>query len=274
VIVQLAVDSLAAASLYALVALAVSLAFSGSGTVHLAIGQVAMAGGLTASALVTAGVPIAFAALGGLAVAAVLSGVAERGLIAPALGRPVLGAVLLVAMAVVLREVLQGIFTRPAYAFPSPAGTMHVLGGVIHTADLVTIAVVAVTALLAAALLRSSTIGAALRVTAAAPAAAERIGVDTARVRVAAFAAGGTLAAIAVLLGVGRFPLTAGGGVVLALRGIAAAAAGGMRSPGRVVAAAAVIAAAEVVGGFYLGGGGEFLSDAVAVLLIAAAWRR
>ena len=82
-IVQLAVDSLAAASLYALVALAVSLAFSGSGTVHLAIGQVAMAGGLTASALVTAGVPIVFAALGGLAVAAVLSGVAERGLIAP-----------------------------------------------------------------------------------------------------------------------------------------------------------------------------------------------
>src|SRR5207249_1317986 len=74
VIVQLAVDSLAAASLYALVALAVSLAFSGSGTVHLAIGQVAMAGGLTASALVTAGVPIVLAALGGLAVAAVLSG--------------------------------------------------------------------------------------------------------------------------------------------------------------------------------------------------------
>jgi len=29
-----------------------------------------------------------------------------------------------------------------------------------------------------------------------------------------------------------------------------------------------------VVGGFYLGGGGEFLCDAVAVLLIAAAWRR
>ena len=36
IVVQLAVDCIAAASLYALVGLAVSLAFSGSGTYHLA----------------------------------------------------------------------------------------------------------------------------------------------------------------------------------------------------------------------------------------------
>jgi branched-chain amino acid transport system permease protein len=274
VIVQLGVDCLAASALYALIALAVALAFSGSGTVHLAIGQVAVTGALTAAALVSARVPLWLAWLAGLAVAAAVSGAVEAGLVAPALGRPVLGAVLLVATAVVLREVLQGLFPHPAYAFPIAAGTLRVLGGIVHVADVLTIGVVAATALAVGVVLRSSLLGAALRVTAAAPAAAERIGVDTARVRLAAFAIAGALAGVAVLLGAGRFPLSASGGAVLALRGIATAAAGSMRSPVRVVAAAVVIAAAEVVGGFYLGGGGEFLSDAVAVLLIAAAWRR
>jgi len=50
VIVQLTVDCLAAAAPYALVALAVALARSGSGTIHLAQGQEAVAAGLTAAA--------------------------------------------------------------------------------------------------------------------------------------------------------------------------------------------------------------------------------
>ncbi len=274
VVVQLGVDCIAAASLYALVALAVSLAYSGSGTYHLAIGQVGVAGGLIAAAVWQAGWPVWIAVIAGLAFGAALSAAMERGLVAPASGRPVLAAVLLIAAAVVIRELLQGLFPRSAYNFPSTGGAFRVLGGLVHTADLVTIAVVVAVTATGAVVLRSTTLGAALRLTATAPAAAERIGVDTARIRAASFAVGGALVAGAILLGVSRFPLAASGGVVLALRGIAAAAAGGMRSPGRVVAAAVVIAAAEVVGGFYLGGGGEALSDVAAVLLIAAGWRR
>lgn len=274
VVVQLAVDCVAAASLYALVALAVSLAYSGSGTYHLAIGQVGVAGGLIAAGVLQAGWPVWVAVVAGLALGAALSAAMERGLVAPASGRPVLAAVLLIAAAVVTRELLQGLFPRSAYSFPSTSGTFRVLGGLVHTADLVTIAAVVTVAATGAVVLRSTTLGAALRLTATAPAAAERIGVDTARIRAASFAVGGALVAGAVLLGVARFPLAASGGVVLALRGIAAAAAGGMRSPARVVAAAVIIAAAQVVGGFYLGGGGEALSDVAAVLLIAAGWRR
>ena len=274
VVVQLAVDCVAAASLYALVALAVSLAYSGSGTYHLAIGQVGVAGGLIAAGVLQAGWPVWVAVVAGLALGAALSAAMERGLVAPASGRPVLAAVLLIAAAVVTRELLQGLFPRSAYSFPSTSGTFRVLGGLVHTADLVTIAAVVAVAATGAVVLRSTTLGAALRLTATAPAAAERIGVGTARIRAASFAVGGALVAGAVLLGVARFPLAASGGVVLALRGIAAAAAGGMRSPARVVAAAVIIAAAQVVGGFYLGGGGEALSDVAAVLLIAAGWRR
>jgi branched-chain amino acid transport system permease protein len=273
IVIQLGVDTVAAAALYALVALAVALAYSGSGILHLAIGQVGVAGGLAASAIVSAGYPVWLAVIAGLAIGAALSAGVERGLVAPTLGRPLLGAVLLLGAGVVLRELLQGVFPHSAYAFPSTAGTLIALGGIVHVADLVTIAAVALTAGLAVVTLRSTSVGAALRITAAAPDLAERLGVDTARVRMAAFAFGGGLATVAILLGVARFPLAAGGGVVLALRGIAAASAGRMRSPGLVVAAAVAIAAAQVVGGYFLGAGGEVLCDLTAVLLIVLGWR-
>ena len=274
VVIQLAVDSAAAAALYALVALGVLLAYSGSGTVHLAIGQVAVAGGLVAAAALTAGWPVWIAVLLALLIGGSLSALAERGLVAPATGRPFLGAVLLLGGAVVLREILQGLFPHSAYSFPTVAGVLTVGGGIVRVSDLITLAAVVAAAGGGALLLRSTSTGAALRATAEAPAAAERIGVDTGRMRALAFGAGGVLATAAVLLGVSRFPLVASGGVVLALRGIAAAAAGGMRSPARAVAAAAVLGVAEVVGGFYLGGGGEAVADAAAVALIAAGWPR
>jgi len=274
---QLAVDCLAATALYALIALAVSLSFSGSGVLNLAVGQIAIAGGLAASAVATAGWPVWLAALFGVGVAAALGAVAERSLVKPALGRPVLAAALLIAAAIVLREVLLGLFPRSAYAFPSVGGTFHVLGGVVHGADLVIILAVVAVAVAGAALLRTTRLGAALRVTSESPDAAELIGVDTAAVRTGAFAVGAALAAGAVLLGVGHFPLAASGGVVLAFRGIAASVAGGIRSPVAVVLSALAIAMGQVIGGFYLGSGGEVVSDVVALGLIALGgwvWRR
>jgi branched-chain amino acid transport system permease protein len=277
IVLQLAVDTLAATALYALIALAVSLSYSGSGILNLAVGQIAVAGGLAAAAVSTAGWSVWVGVLIGIAVAAALGAVAERTLVKPSIGRPVLGAALLIAAAIVLREVLIGLFPRTAYAFPVVGGTFRVLGGIVHTADLVTIGVVAAVAAAGAAILRTTTIGAALRLTAASPGSAELLGVDTQLVRTASFAVGGALAAGAVLLGVGHFPIAAGGGVVLAFRGIAASVAGGVRSPQRVLLCALAIAAGQVIGGFYLGSGGEFVSDVVAVGLIALSgltWRR
>jgi branched-chain amino acid transport system permease protein len=274
VVIQLMVDTVAAAALYALVAQAVSLAFTGTGVVHLAIGQVGAAGGLAAAASLSAGIPLGAAILLGLAAGAALSTVAERALVAPARGRPLLAAVLLVAAAVVIQEALAGLFPHAAYAFPSVAGLYRVSGGIVHLADLVTIAVVIGVGIALVSTLASTQIGARLRVTAGAPELAERLGVNTAAVRTTTFAAAGALATAAVLLGAARFPIGAGGAAVLALRGLGAAAAGGMSSRTRLVSAAVVIAGVEVVGDFYLGGGGEFLCDAVTVGLVALGWRR
>lgn len=273
IFLQLALDSLAAAGIYAIVGMAVFVAHSGSRVLHLAIGEVAMAGALVAANL-AGRLPLALAVIVGLAVAAAVSVAGERVLVAPLVRRVELAAVLLVAGAVVLRELVRGLYSRAAYSFPAVGGTARIGSGSIRAADLVTIAAAALVAGGGAFVLRRTLAGAALRATAAAPDSAELIGVDTARVRTAAFAVAGVLAAGAALLAADRLPLSATAGIPLALKGLAAAVAGRLLSPLTVCAGALVIGATEVVGTYFLGGGGEVLVDGVAVAMLATAWWR
>lgn len=272
-VLQLALDTLATAAIFALVGMGVLVAYSGTRVLHLAIGEVAMAGALVASALAGSW-PLWLTVVAGLAIAAAVSAAGERALVAP-LGRRVeLAAILLIAGGVVLGEVLRGLYSRSAYAFPSIAGELHPGGGVIRVADLVTIVAAALVAGGGTWALGHTGAGAALRATAAAPESAELIGVDTARVRTAAFAVAGALAAGAALLAAGRLPLAATAGVPLAAKGIAAAVAGRLRSPLTVCLGALAIAAVQVVGTFFLGSGGEVLADLAALALFIAGWRR
>ena len=165
----------------------------------------------------------------GVVVAAAVGAGGERFLVAPLARRVELAAILLIAGGVVLRELLLGL--QPVrIRFPSierrdpsrrhPArrgrgdrgcggrccGRQH-MGDVQHPG-------------------RRRVAGHGGH-----PDSAELIGVDTARVRTAAFAVAGALAAGAALLAAGRLPIAAAAGVPLALKGIAAAVAGGLRSP-------------------------------------------
>lgn len=243
------------------------VAHSGSRVIHLAIGQVAMAGALVAAGLATAW-PLWIAILAGLAVGAAVSAVGERALVAPLVRRIELAAIVLVAGAVVLEELLRGVYSRSGYGFPSVGGELHPAGGIIRVADLVTVATAAGLAAAGTWALRSTTAGAALRATAAAPEAAELIGVDTARVRTAAFAVAGALGVAAALLAANRLPLAATAGLPLALKGIAAAVAGRLRSPLTVCLGALAIGAVQVVGTYFLGSGGEVLTDLAALVLL------
>lgn len=273
IVIQLALDTLATAAIYAIIGMAVLIAHTGTRVLHLAIGEVAMAGALVAAGLAAIW-PVWAAVVVGVVVAAAVSAAGERILVAPLARRVELAAILLIAGGVVLRELLRGVYSRSAYAFPSIGGVIHPAGGTLRVADVVTVVVAAAIAGGGSWVMRSTLAGAALRATAAAPDSAELIGVDTARVRTAAFAVAGGLAAIAALLAAGRLPLAATAGVPLALKGIAAAVAGGLRSPVSVCAGAVAIAAVQVVGTYFLGSGGEVLADLVALLFLLAGWRR
>ena len=232
-----------------------------------------MAGALVAAGLVDRW-PVLVAAVLGIGAAAGLSAAGERVLVTPVVRRVELAAILLLAAGLVVRELLSGVYSRPAYAFPTVGGELHPFGGTLRVADLVTVVVAAGVAGVTTWVVRNTLVGAALRATAAAPDTAELIGVDTSRVRTAAFAAAGALAAVAALLAAARLPIAATAGAPLALKGIAAAVAGRLHSPLSVCAGALLIGGVQVVGTYFLGGGGEVLADATALLVVLAGWRR
>lgn len=273
-VLQLTLDSLAAAAVYATLGLAIYAAHAGSGVLHLAAGDVAMVGAVAGAALAARGAPVVAAVVLALVLGAAASAALERGVVAPATGRPVLAAAGLVAAGALLRQGMSVLFPRAAYPFPAPAQVWRLGDGVVRASDLVTVAVVAVVAAGAAAVIRRTRFGAALRVTAASPAAAEDIGVDTSRLRLAAFAAAGALAALGAVLASARVAPAPAAGVPLALRAVAAAAAGGLATPLSVGVGALLVGGVEVVAGYALGGGGELVTDAVAVLVVALRWRR
>ena len=272
VVLQLGLDSLATAGIYALFGLGVYAAHAGSGVLHLAAGDAAMAGAVPAAALVAGGTPVVAGVAVALLLGAAVSALLERGLVRPAGTRAALAAATLVAAGVVLRQALTA--AHAAYPFPAPAATWRIGDGVLRASDVVAVAVAVTVAVAGWALLTRTRAGAALRVTAGDAAAAETIGVDTSRVRLVAFAAAGMLAALAALLAAARVAPSAPAGVPLALKGVAAAAAGGLASPPAVCAGAVLIGATEVVAGYELGGGGEVITYAVAAVAIAAWWRR
>lgn len=271
-VLQLALDGLATSGIYALVGLGVQVAHAGSGVLHLGLGDAAIFGAISGAALAEGGVPAPLAALVALLVAAALSVAMERALVRPAAGRVALAAAALVAGGTVLRQVVSGLFTHAAYAFPAVGGTWRIGGGVLRVSDAVTAAVaVAGAALLGVVLLRTRA-GAALRITAGGAEAAESIGVDTRRVRALAFAAAGVLAGRACVLAAGRVAAAPATGVAIGIKGLCAAAAAGFGSPLAVCLGAALIGGVEVAATFVLGGGGEAVTYAVALLALAAGW--
>jgi branched-chain amino acid transport system permease protein len=270
---QLALDGLAASGVYALVGLGVQLAYAGSGVLHLALGDAAIFGAIAGAALAAGGVPAWVAALLALLAAGVMSAGMERVLVRPTRGQVALAVAALVAGGTVLRQVVAAVFTHAAYAFPALGTTWRVGDGVLRASDVVTGGVAVVAALLVGFLLARTRAGAALRVTAGGAAAAESWGVDTRRVRAAAFAVAGVLAALAAVLAAGRVSATPASGVAIGLKGLSAAAAGGFGSPLAVCLGAALIGGTEVGAGFVLGGGGEAVTYAVAAAALALGWR-
>ena len=245
------------------------LAYAGSGVLLLAAGDVAACGGVAAGAWWARGVPAPLAAVAGLAVAAVVAGVLEVLVVRTTRGSPVRAAVGLAAAAAVVRQALVAVFPNAAYPFAGVPGVAHLAGGVVRASDGVAVAGALLLTAVAALVLLRTRAGAALRVTAAGAAGAEAIGVDTRRVRLAAFACAGALAAAGAILAAPRLAPSPGGGAALTAKALAAALAGGIASPVGAVGGAVALGTAEAVLGYQLGGGGEALTLVLAVLLIA-----
>jgi branched-chain amino acid transport system permease protein len=262
--------ALASGVAYALIGAGVAVVATATRTLHLAVGQVLVAGVLAQLVLGSAASPVPLLLAGLLAVAtgAAISAALEP-LVLARLPRGLPWLVGLVVAAGVLDAGLaRGITARtfrpgPVLALP-PFGPLD--------AEVVTALVLGVPAVaLLAAALAGTRWGRRVRLVGGSTAAAERAGVSPSRVRAQALAVGGAATVLAGLLIAPVVFVGTGQAAGLTVRGVAAAALLGSGGPAWALAGGLLLGAVEVGGGAaWPQAGGELAVAALVIGVLAA----
>jgi branched-chain amino acid transport system permease protein len=240
--------ALALGVVYALVGAGVAVVATAARTLHLAVGQVLVAGVLVQLVLSTGalGVPIAVTVAAALVAGAGLSAALEPLVLRPLPdGLPWLVGLIVVA-GVLDAGLARGVTARtfrpdPLFEAPSVAG----LDPGVVTALLVGLSATGLVSLL----LARSRWGRRVRVVGGSNAAAERAGISPSRVRAQALALGGGTTALAGLLVAPVVFVSTGQAAGFTVRGVAAAALVGTGGPGWALAGGLLLGGAEVAGG-------------------------
>jgi len=199
--VDIALGGVLSGSVYALVAVGFTLVFSVIGVPNLAQGAFVVLGALTMYSLeMTLRWPLAAAAVGAVAIAAVAGGGLERLVIRPALQRlPMSGMlILLVGILILLEGASLIIWGSQPYSIPAFSGERPVLlaGTRVPTQGFWILGVTAAIVVVLWYMLTRTDFGKALRACAENPAAASLMGVHVSRMTFFAFAAGAAIGAI------------------------------------------------------------------------------
>jgi branched-chain amino acid transport system permease protein len=262
--------ALASGAAYALIGAGVAVVATATRTLHLAVGQVLVAGVLAQLVLGSAASPVPLAVAGLLAVAtgAILSAALEP-LVLARLPRGLPWLVGLVVAAGVLDAALARGITARTFR-PDPVLDLPALGALdpaVTTALALGVPAVALLALLVA----RTRWGRRVRLVGGSTDAAERAGVSPSRVRAQALAAGGAATVLAGLLIAPVVFVGTGQAAGLTVRGVAAAALLGSGGPAWALAGGLLLGAVEVAGGAaWPQAGGELAVAALVVGVLAA----
>ena len=210
--IQQLINALSLGSLYAVLALGLAMVFSVLGLLNFAYGELLTITGYVMWALLGAGAPFAFAALGGIAAATIASLLMERVAFRPLRGASFIALLLSsFAVAVIVQNVIrQAISPRPkGLGVPSFFDEVLRVGSIrISVLSLLTLAVGLAALIVLAAFLQRSRSGLAMRAAAADFEVTRLMGARANRVIALAFGLSGLLGGIAGVLWVSR------GGVV------------------------------------------------------------
>lgn len=272
---ELVAAAIAVGAAYGAVGASVAVVAVATRTLHLAVGQILVAGVLVHLLLTSpvVGVPAPLALLAALAVGALLSAalgplVLDRLTDARSeVGEgplPLLG--LVVAAGLLEVAVVRTVGARPLTA--SPLLDLPALGP-LPGATVVALAVGVPLVLLAGAAVGRGRTGATVRVTGGAPTAAAAAGRDPAWVRAAALAGAGAVAVVAGLLAAPLVTTGTAQATGLTVRAVAAALLLGGGRPARALPAGMLLGAAEVAGAtWWPAAGAEVVVAAVVVLTL------
>ncbi len=255
---QLLLPGLTTGCVYALVAVGFVICANVSGVVNLAQGEFVMIGGMAASWLVTAGLPLPAAILIAMLVGAALGATQEKLTLAPVRhAPPFIQVTTTVGVAIVIRGFALVLFGTDPLTLPNFTGdgVFFVLGAVLPIQALWVWGTTA--ALLAATfgVLRYTDIGRAVRACSINLQAARLMGVDAERLRVIVFAVSGAVGALAGAVVTPIVLSSWDAGVSYGLKGFAGAIIGGFRSPLLAVAGGIGIGLVEAFGAGYISSG-------------------
>lgn len=255
-------------AMYGLIALGIVLVYNASHVVNFAQGDFQMLGGMSAVALLSAGLPLPLALLGGVLAGGLVGMLMFKLTIKPARGAaPLTLVIITLGVALVLRGAAELAWGRGFHSLPAFSGTapMQVGAATIVPQSLWVIGItVAVVVALAWFFTRSLT-GKAIVATSLDRDTAMLMGINTDRMQLFAFGLAGLLGAVAgVLIAPIAFTYSTVG-LLLGLKGFVAAVLGGLGSFRGALVGGLVLGVAETMMAGY---GSSSYKDAVAYSLI------
>ena len=260
-------SGIATGGIYASMALALVMIYQATHQVNFAQGEMATFSTFIAYSLVTAGVPYWAAFAATVAVSFLLGLLIERVLLRPLAHAPDLTLIgVFIGLLLILNALCGWIWDFTIKPFPSPFGSRPLLGGLVSSAELGTIAVTFVMLLLIWAFFRFTKLGLAMRAVAHNPESSRLVGI-----RVGAMLAlgWGLAAAVGAVAGMMIAPVVfldpnMMSGILL--YAFAGALLGGLDNPFGAVLGGFLVGVIENVGGAYLVGTELKLSLALAVI--------
>lgn len=256
---------------YAMMALSYFVIINATGILNFAQGDWMMLSAILGATFIAAQLPYPVAVLGSIAAATAISLIAERLVIRPLQGRNADINILVVAMLgilVVVRYSTGLLFGREEVRLDGPLPQSPIVLGeslFVLPQTLFIYAATAATFLALWLFLHRTTFGRSFRIAAIDPLGAQIVGVDLGRVRFAAFAIGGLIAAIlAWLFG----PLHAAGylmGEAPGVKGFIALIIGGLVSPLGALVGGLLLGMFEVATAYYIG---SLYSEGIAFVML------
>ena len=256
---------------YAMMALSYFVIINATGILNFAQGEWMMLSAIFGALLIATKVPYVVAIVGAIAGATLLSLLAERLVIRPLQGRNADTHVLVVALLGILVVARYGtglLFGREEVRLEGPVPQAPIVLGdnlFVLPQTLFVYAATGATFILLWLFLHRTTFGRSFRIAAIDPLGAQIVGVDLGKVRLAAFAIGGLIAAILAWL---YGPLHAAGylmGEAPGVKGFIALIVGGLASPLGALAGGLMLGTFEVAAAYYIG---SLYSEAIAFFML------
>jgi branched-chain amino acid transport system permease protein len=251
-LLQQALNGIAIAGVYALLALGISLVFGLTGIVNFAHGEFLMLGGLITYSLSEAGWPFVFAAAAATVAMGLTGWVVERVMFRPTIVAPVRGFIVSLGLIVVFQNVAIKIWgTEQQRIAPPIEGSVDIGDVTVGVMRFVVVGVALVVFVLLFLLLKRTAWGRAIRAVAIDKETAEFLGVPVNGLISAVFVIGAAVAGLAGALVLGLFPVSAFSGEQYVIKGFAVAIVGGLGNMVGAVVAALLLGVLEAVAAGY-----------------------